>query len=342
MQKNKIKVLIWCCGFADRYAGKFVAREAERQGYDVRVCGTRENPKLMRPVFDEYKPDVVFCFAIRMNLKPYYDYIKDSGAKLVFWYPDMTERTRDRMWRKTLNNVADGIFFSILETAQRYKDLAKTVVWMPQYFDYQFCSTTKFRTEQEPDGRYLPKRLDPSKPIYDLCFIGSCDKLRNEWLDKLEKMYKCSFHRDGIRNGKELRGVEMAQVYAQSKIAINIQRSLFKNSGSFVMSNRAYNAMGSGSFYINHHVTDIDKVFVVGFDCEMHNDTFEDLTNKIDFYLKEEEVLREVIAEQGQALILKFHTLEQRVKEYWTALEAIVNEDYDNIENGTPFGMWVK
>lgn len=329
--RGPMRVLVWACGFETRFAGPYIAAEAKRQGLEVRVCGSRENPRQMLPVLESYKPDLVLSCAIRPQLRGYYDIIRATGAKLALWYPDMTEARRDRMWRNYLDNATDVLIFSILETAQRYQELAPTVLWMPQYFDHRFCS--------DANGN-LPKRLDPSKPIYDVCFIGSCDPLRDHWLDHLEQRYRCFFHRDGIKNRHELRGYRMAEVYAQSKIAINIQRELFMNCGSFVTSNRMYNAMGSGAFYINHVVKDLDLVFTPGKHCVMHADTLNDLCWMIDEFLREER-LREEIAYAGQQEVLKHHTLEQRVKEYWTVFQAVVDGKAGSIPPGA-FGQWVK
>jgi hypothetical protein len=259
------------------------------------------------------KPDVVFCFAIRPSLVPYYHRIREQcGIKLVLWYPDMTERSRDRMWRNDLNRVSDGLIFSVLETAQRYRELAPYVLWMPQYFDHRTCMR----------GGALPSRLDPHKPMFDVCFIGSCDNIRNQWLDRLQSKYHCAFYRDGIATGRQVRGWDMAEVYAQSKIAVNIQRKLFYNPGPFVTSNRTYNAMGSGAFFINHHVDQLELLFADGIHCAMHNDTILDLESKIDYYLQHDDE-RERIAAAGQALVLQHHTLEQRVHEYWCVLRCI-------------------
>jgi len=233
------------------------------------------------------------------------------------------------MWTKELNNVADVLIFSILETAQRYKDLASTVLWMPQYFDHIFCSK---------NGK-LPERLNPDKPIYDLCFIGSCDPLRKRWLDYLQNRYNCFFARNGIQCKKEIRGWGMAEVYAQSKIAINIQRELFLNPGAFVTSNRTYNAMGSGAFFINHRVKQLELVFDIGIDCAMHTDTLQDLCDKIDYYLEHEEK-RELIAKNGQNKVLYYHTLEQRIKEYWEVMQ-LVHENKDMSNYNGAYGNWV-
>ena len=325
-----MKVLLWVCGSQQRFAGPYIAAEAERQGFEVCVTGSRVNPRRMLVALHEYKPDIVFCLAIRPNFRPYYEEIRRTGAKLVLWYPDMTERRRDRMWRGTLNGVADVLIFSILETAQRYRKLAPTVLWMPQYFDHRFCSV---------NGQ-LPKRLDPNKPIYDLCFIGSCDPLRNRWLDDLAKDYKCFFARDGIKRGREVRGWEMAEAYAQSKIAFNIQRQAFLNPGDFVTSNRTYNAMGSGAMFINHHVAKLDLVFEEGTHCAMHCDTLEDLRYFIKCYMMDEEK-RERVARTGQELILRYHTLEQRVREYWSVMQAVCDGRAGEIPAGA-HGKWVK
>jgi len=333
-----MKVLIWCCGYEQRFAGPYLAAEAKRQGFDVRLAGTRQDPQEMLAALQEYKPDVVFCFAIRPSLISYYERIKSTGAKLVMWYPDMTERTRDRMWRRNLAGVADVLVFSILETAQRYAALAPNVLWMPQYFDHHFC----FGQQPEGVGVFcIPQRLDAELPIYDLCFIGSCDKLRNEWLDKLEQKYKCRFLRDGITHRTETRGSDMVEVYAQSKIAINIQRRRFINAGDFVTSNRMYNAMGSGAFFLNHHVAKLDLVFEEELHCAMHDDTFDGLCAKIDYYLAHKHE-REAIARNGQLEVLTFHTLEQRVKEYWLVMQMLHDGDTVGLpqELGA-FGEWV-
>jgi hypothetical protein len=328
-----MKVLIWACGFEKRFAGPFVYKEARRQGFDVHITGSREHPQQMLKALDKVQPDFVFCFALRPQLRPYYKLIRRSGAKLLFWYPDMTEHRRDRMWRRNLKDQADVLVFSILETANRYKDLAPVVLWMPQYFDHHTCSR----------AGELPTRLHPGKPIYDLCFIGSVDKLRQRWLRRLSQRYNTRFvvHTPGMLN--EVRGWHMAEVYAQSRIAFNIQRQMFINPGPFVTSNRAYNAMGSGAFFINHQVQQLDLVWNEGIHCVTHNDSFSDLRSKIDYYLEHANE-RERIAACGRRNVLTYHTLQQRVKEYWSVMQMVwrgrVTPEWNN--NFPGYGKWVQ
>jgi len=332
-----MRVLIWSCGFERRFAGVFIAEEMQRQGLNVAVTGSREHPENALAAFQEYKPDFVFSDVARAHCVPYYRKMREAGAKLVLWYPDMTECRRDRMWRTQLNNVADILIFSIMETATRYRELAPCVLWMPQYFDHIFCSKNN---SGETIG--LPKRLDPIKPISDIVFIGSVDDHRKRWLDELNKHYNCNFviHVPGMLN--EIRGWRMAEAYAQSRIAFNIQRALFINPGAFVTSNRAYNAMGSGAFFINHKVQHLNLMWQEGEHCVTYDDSFNGLRTAIDYYLMHE-VEREQIARQGQKDILFFHTLEQRVKEYWRVMELFYTGQSDTIKTSFPgYGLWVK
>jgi len=324
-----MKVLVWVHGFQARYAGPYFAKEAKRQGFEVRVIGSITNPSEMLATFREYKPDFVFCFVINLAFKKYYDVIKRTGTKLIFWYPDMTDSIRNRTWQ-SLEDIADVLIFSQLETAQRYKNLAPIVLWMPQYFDHVFCS----------ENGQLPMRLNTNEYIYDLCFIGSCDMLRSEWLDELEKKYKCFFARDGIKYHREIRGQKMTKIYAQSKIAINIQRKLYTNTGPYVVSNRIYNAIGSGAFFLNHPVQHLDLVFKEGVDCVSYNDTLDDLLLKIDYYLKHG-MLRERIALQGQQNVLQHHTLNTRIKEYWQVMQAIHENRMNELSIGE-HNKWVR
>lgn len=325
-----MKVLIWCCGFQQRFAGQYIYNEAKRQGLDVYITGSRTNPGEAVEACKQIKPDWVFCLAITRQMPKYYAAIRATGAKLLLWYPDQTEHSRNVMWTDYMDNVADVLVFSILETAIRYKKLAPTVLWMPQYFDEQFCIK---------DGR-LPKRLDLNKEIYDVCFIGGTDIRRTSQLRVLEKHFKCNFYLDGIRDRTEIRGWEMAQVYAQSKVAINIQRGMYINPGPFVTSNRIYNAMGSGCFFISQYVNQIERLFELETDCDMYNDSIKNLILLIDSYLCND-TLREHIAYTGQQKIFRYHTLEQRIKEYWQVMETILAGRQQELEQSIlGYGVW--
>lgn len=330
-----MKVLIWACGQEVRFAGPHIYREAKRQGLDVELCFSRMEPQGMVDALQTYKPDWVFCLVIRPNYNKYYQLIKQSGAKLLFWYPDQCDQARDRMWR-SLEGQADVAVFSILHTAQTYSRLFPVTLWMPQYFDHRFC----MKNDQLPER--FGKESGRPMHIYDLCFIGSCDGRRQDFLERLSKCYDCLFIIHPPHQLNEIRGYNMALAYAQSKIAFNIQRTQFLNPGAFITSNRAYNAMGSGAFFINHYVKEIDRVWELGRHCVMYNDNFDDLRMKIDHWLIHR-IQREEIAKCGKENILQYHTLEQRVKEYWAVMENISDNHTEWLRTKFPagYGEWI-
>jgi hypothetical protein len=304
----------------ERFAGPHVAKEAARQDLDVVVTGSRNNPqemvKVVRRMIQHRKPPhFVFCFAIRPGLRNYYRWLKKHNIKILAWYPDQCERNRDRMWRG-MKDYFDAIVFSILHTAQQYRTLAPTVLWVPQYFDHISCSI---------NGK-LPKRLRADEPIYDLAFIGGCDKRRETFLRRLAEKYTHNFITHPFGQLKEVRRWDMAKVYAQAKIAINIQRGMFLQPGPFITSNRAYNVMGSGAMLINHYVKRMELLWEEGVHCVSYDDTYDDLERKVAYYLEHDEE-REKIAAAGQADVLEYHTLERRISQYWRLMLAIHNGD---------------
>lgn len=304
-----MRTLFWACGFESRFACPNAYKAAKALGYECDIAGSRDNPEEFIAKFRQYKPDVVFCFAIRSKLEPYYREIRRT-ALLVFWYPDQTEYRRDAMW-KGLGGKAHLLIFSILDTAHRYRDLAPHVAWMPQYFDDAAC--------RDAQG-HLPARA--ANPEYDLVFLGSTDVVRREWLAYLRSHYKCNFVLDRIGVDGGVRGYEMAQAYANSKIAINIQRRDFDHSGPYITSNRVYNALGSGCFFINHPVEKMGYLFDEGTHCVTHDGTLNDLCRKIDYYL-ENTYLRESVALRGQKCVLANHTLSVRMREYMSLINHV-------------------
>jgi hypothetical protein len=315
-----MKVLIWCCGFERYFAGQYVYAEARRQGYDVEIVGTRKDASQVMPTVERYRPDWVLSFVVRPNyvrvsrnaytgdIENIYHRIRAAGTRLAFWYPDQCESRRDAMIKK-LKGVADLFIFSIKHTAIEYAGLAPQVVWMPQYFDASQCGQ-------------LPMRLDPSKEQWDVVFLGSVDRRRREWLKKLGKKYRVLSR--VTRTEGHLYGAEMAAAYAQSRIAINIQRAMFLNPGPFITSNRMYNAMGCGCFFLQHRMNRLDLLFDEGRHCVTYDDTYDDMARKIDHYLENGQE-REKIARTGQVEVLRGHTLEVRTPQYWNLME-----DYDD------------
>ena len=156
-----MRILIWSVDFSARSAAVNIYNEAKRQGFDVEIAGTRTDPTDFVAKLNALKPDIVFNFCIRQNLVPIYKLIRQSGAKLVKWYPDQTESRRNQMWLHSMKGQANCLIFSSGDTAIRYACCAPVSLWMPQYLNVDAACLEN-----------MPERLGITKPIYDLCFMG--------------------------------------------------------------------------------------------------------------------------------------------------------------------------
>lgn len=326
---HDLRVLIWTSGERERFAGPHVYREAKRQGLNVDMIVSGGNADSMIHYVDDLiskkqKPHWIFNYVkLSTRLREYYDLIKMRGINQAWPYHDQMTADRIRMWND-LTDKADVVFFAMLHNAQSFRNHAKHVLWIPQYFDVERCRR---------DGG-LPQRLDPNKPIYDLCFMGGRDGRRREWMIKLGTQFRCWFNKIDLRSNRyDVRGYDMAEIYAQSKMAINIQWRQFVRRDPFITSNRAYNAMGSGCFFLNHYVHQMELLWQEGVHCVTYNDSYEELEAKIRFWLApENEVKREEIARAGQEDVLTYHTLERRIPQYWRIMQAIQNGETADLQ----------
>ena len=72
---------------------------------------------------------------------------------------------------------------------------------------------------------------------------------------------------------------------------------------------------------LTEYCKEIEEVYTPGKDLETYK-TFEELEEKIEFYLKHDD-LREKIAKQGQATFLEKHTTKIRAKEIMSILDKM-------------------
>jgi len=114
----------------------------------------------------------------------------------------------------------------------------------------------------------------------------------------------------GESGPESLRGEELAKVYHNTKVVIGD----CVPSDSY-WSNRVYETLGRGSFLLHPAVPGIEKEFI---DKEhlalFERDNFEDLKEKIDFYLANDSI-RNTIANNGYLEVSQKHTLQDRAKQ---------------------------
>jgi len=305
-----MKTLIWSAGPEPYSAAPPLYRAARIAGFDVDITGdrSRAGTRAMIDMLGRNKYDWVFLFVSSVGYRNAYRFIRQSEVKLLSWYPDQLNDTRIKAWKRMVD-CFDVVVCSSKRTTDILCDIGIHAIWMPQYFELGECLP-------------LPKRLDKEEAIHDVCFIGGLDERRSKFMRHLSKHFDLVLYGPREDEQHAVYGHDMAKVYAQSKIAVNVQREAYVLSGvtNFNVSNRVFRAMGSGSFFLHYSASNLQPLFVWGLDYDTHDDTLDGLVRKVDYWLKHDDE-REKIALAGRDKVLKNHTLEQRIPQYWKLME---------------------
>lgn len=99
----------------------------------------------------------------------------------------------------------------------------------------------------------------------------------------------------------------MPSVFASSKINLNISLKCIPSGIPL----RGIEVMGCNGFLLSNYQPELCEYFVVGDECEVYS-SIEELYQKAEFYLKNEE-LRKKISEHGYEKIKKYFTFEDRI-----------------------------
>jgi len=232
---------------------------------------------------------------------------------------------------------------------EREKDLLDDEYW--KQMDFFFCTDklmVNWLNEREgyPKAFYLPAgvfedecEVGNQKPefTHDIVFTGSRGH-HKEWpyrqklINWLEKTYGSRFKHYDHGHEPKMRGQNLNDLYASSKIIIG--DTLCKDFNyPYYLSDRIFEVTGRGGFIIHPFIKGIDELFNLPEKKELHYDTskaeiitypfnnFKYLKYLIDYYLVNNEE-RESIRMRGHERTKKDHTYTQRLS---TMLETVVN-----------------
>jgi len=163
---------------------------------------------------------------------------------------------------------------------------------------------------------------NPIYKPYDILFVGNDigphHGYRHELITFLKETYKDRFLQIGKNNEHEVRMDNLNDLIASSKIIIG--ESIIH---PFYWSNRIYETIGRGGFCLHAYHEGIEKEYEIGkhFDVFYREKGFEEIANKINYWLKNNEK-REQVANNGMIHTQKYHTLYNRVVE----LVKIINK----------------
>jgi hypothetical protein len=171
---------------------------------------------------------------------------------------------------------------------------------------------------------YIHPDYDTQNFEYDVIFVGSKryhheHKYRPELIDFLRKTYGKRFlHVGGDGDTGTIRGEALNRVYAKSKIAIGDSLNIGFNY-PYYTSDRLFESTGRGGFTIYPRIKGLEEYFEDSKEIVFYeHGNFEDLSNKIDKYLADDEE-REKIRMSGHERTKTEHTYLNR----WI---AIMNE----------------
>lgn len=216
--------------------------------------------------------------------------------------------------------------------------------WSIRDWDLIFTSTKTYKTFFELnkidsfinangfDERVL-KELENRDKIYDVTFVGCMSKKYWEERIKITEYISdnVNFKWWGIKGSdfssdspvnKSYQGItsglEMLQIYKQSKIIFNDYPAISEGSG---VNQRMFEAMGSGSLLLTKEAENLKRVFPGELYVTYKDE--KDCLDKINYYLKND-IEREKIASAGQKFVLDNYNYEKLMIE----ADKILRESY--------------
>lgn len=291
--------------------GLLVKAQAVRDGKNVFMISSESSiQKIMRTI-EDYQPNWAMVFG-RSSVSVEKLAEIQRKAKIFIWDADTLDEVRRGAWTM-LKGIPTVIAPSMLSTTKFCKGLAPVVVWIPSFYDNEFYKVTKSRKVGEFKS--------------DVVFIG------REGISSPEGLKRCNFCKEVSKHynmaiyGKLpglasslVFGSDMANVYAEAKVVIDIKRIGF-DYGEFDTSDRLFKALGCGASYLTYEIPRLDILFNPGVHLTTYDDTRDDLIERIG-YLLDNEGEREKIASQGKEEVWNKHLLTHRIADYWYLMES--------------------
>jgi glycosyltransferase involved in cell wall biosynthesis len=239
----------------------------------------------------EIKPD----FILAIDYGTHYILDIDYHPKAIWLIDTHLSLICDEVMAKSF----DIIFVAQKEDYEKLKKKFRYVYWLPLAGDPEY---------------HGKKNLNK---IYNIGFVGGLGMgNRKKFLLNLKREYPNSFI--GPADCKKI-----GEIYSQSKIVINYS---IKND----LNMRIFEALMSGSMLITNRIKNngFNELFEENKDLVVF-DSWKDLKEKIDYYLKNEEE-REKIALSGYQKAINYHKYEDRIKFILEKIEELKKEKFKN------------
>ncbi|MEM1610499.1 MAG: glycosyltransferase [Sulfolobales archaeon] len=224
--------------------------------------------------------DPVIC---RLDLKKFRNAVK------VYWSHDcIYDRTKYVQLAGTLLDGYDYIFVAHKACLKEYKELTGAKVeWLPYAFSPEI---------------FRPHKVEK---IFDISFVGGFSGIgANKRINTISFIIK-SRPELKVLYGYGIYLHDLARIYSQSKIVLNISRVGESNL-------RDFEVLGCGSALLRDYSDEVAEIFRDRVHLMFYRD-LDDLLDRIDEMLHNE-ALRERIAAEGYREAMAKHTLDHRIK----------------------------
>jgi len=197
-------------------------------------------------------------------------------------------------------------------------------------FDHVFVShpgyDTEFRTAGHPAAHFIPHAVDAElfagqelERTFEVGWVGQVQGLKYRRRETILPMLSESFRMNDFARRYSLE--EMARVYSQSRIVVNIGRDDFPQDANL----RTFEVMGAGALLITSLPSELTQI---GFEEGVHFIGYREAVEiepLIRKYLAEVSA-RQRIADAARERVLRAHTYDQRVESLLHQVEACGGE----------------
>ena len=231
--------------------------------------GSKKMNQYLIHVVDDLAPDIVIFGHAELIEYSTFEYIKSKNIKMVFWYndlplpKDMEEKSK---FFDLILSTAAGMMMEDLRKFHSYS------FFMPNLVDR---SIEKYRS------------FENSSYKSDILFTGRHDSERGELIDFLKENIETKLPKTflGIDKDSVVIGDAYLKAIADSKIALSHNRK-FSTEYKWFTSDRMMHILANGTFCLSTPMLNNEDFFEDK--LEIYN-TLDELKEKIDFYLNNEE-----------------------------------------------------
>src|SRR3989338_2086358 len=208
-------------------------------------------------------------------------------------------------WQKYYANLFDVVFLAQKKYFYRIKENGVCAWWLPHACEPEIHKDF-----------HLPRTIDIS-------FVGSIDAWQNPKRSFYLEAFKKNFDTKVYTN---LYFEEMARIYSQSKIVINISADQDQNM-------RFFETMSCGAFLLTDYIPskNLNNLFIPGTHFAFYH-SLPEAIKLANFYLSHSKE-RKKVAKRGQEETLKHHTYQNRVQ---FMLQTITSRSYPSFVSKDP------